>query len=91
MSCDFCGKEATRGYRGKQLCELHYFRENPTRNYPAVLSVMIYSPPWRIKDRRDFLLEIRDYVSLEVIEDYLGRADWYNRLQKMAMEEYLVG
>ncbi len=91
MSCDFCGKEVTREYLGKELCELHYFQENPHRNGSKVLSRMIYSPPWKIKDRRDFLREIYKVTSLEVIESYLGRVGWYRRLQKMAMEEYLVG
>ncbi|MBW2003759.1 MAG: hypothetical protein JRI72_03970 [Deltaproteobacteria bacterium] len=30
--CDYCKREATRCYLGKNLCELHYLKENPERN-----------------------------------------------------------
>jgi hypothetical protein len=32
MKCDYCNRQATRYYNKKNLCELHYLKENPERN-----------------------------------------------------------
>ncbi len=32
MKCDYCFRQATRNYLRKNLCELHYLKENPERN-----------------------------------------------------------
>ena len=32
IKCDYCKRNATRFYNGKNLCELHYLKEYPERN-----------------------------------------------------------
>lgn len=36
MKCNYCKRQSTRNYNGKELCELHYLKENPVRNQRLV-------------------------------------------------------
>lgn len=82
LRCDKCGKPATRAYGGINLCELHYLRHNPERNFLEVMKRIQGLPPRKLKERLEILKELKKYVNLKDIDLFFLPEYWYRKLKK---------
>ena len=89
VKCKYCRRNVIRSHARhdtfeiESLCELHYARWHPT----IVLSRLRDEYPWRIKERKALLDELRKYVDPETIDQYLGDCKWYRNLRSLSFKQ----